>query len=70
MHGTTESLLPKVSEQLRKLEERDWELWAIVSLTGVLASFTILAIALPRAFLTNGSFHFEVTISSSLAGFS
>jgi diguanylate cyclase (GGDEF)-like protein len=68
MHGTTESLLPKVSEQLRKLEERDWELWAIVSLTGVLASFTILAIALPRAFLTNGSFHFEITISRSLAG--
>ena len=68
MHGSNESLLAKVSLQLRKLEKRDWELWTIISLTGVLASFTILAITLPKAFLTNDSFHFEVTISRSLAG--
>jgi len=68
MHGSSESLLAKVSQQLRKLEKRDWELWTIISLTGVLASFTILAITLPSTFLTNDSFHFEVTISRSLAG--
>jgi diguanylate cyclase (GGDEF)-like protein len=63
----SEGLLAKVSQQLRKLEKRDWELWTIVSVTGVLASFTILAVTLPSTFLSNNSFHFEVTISRSLA---
>lgn len=67
MHRTSESLLAKVSEQLYKLEKRDWELWTIVSLTGILASCTVLAVALPNALFKSGSFHFEITISRSLA---
>ena len=36
MHMATESVLARVGQQLSHLEKRDWELWAIVSLTGVL----------------------------------
>lgn len=68
MQPSTESLLSRVTQQLYKLEKRDWELWAIVSVTGVLASLTIFAIALPGAFLRNSNgVHFEVTISRPLA---
>jgi len=67
MPPTTESLLSRVTQQLYKLERRDWELWAIISITGVLASLAIFAIALPGAFLRNNSVHFEITISRPLA---
>ena len=67
MIGSTESLLARVSKQLSKLEKRDWELWTIVSITGVLASTAILVIALPSAFLNNKGVHFEITISRPLA---
>jgi diguanylate cyclase (GGDEF)-like protein len=63
----TESLLGRVSQQLYNLEKRDWELWAIISITGILVSLGIFAIALPGAFLTNDNVHFEVTISRPLA---
>jgi hypothetical protein len=33
MHMPTESVLARVGQQLSQLEKRDWELWAIVSLT-------------------------------------
>ena len=46
----SESALARVSQQLSRLEKRDWELWAIVSLTGVLVSAGLLAILLPAAF--------------------
>jgi len=64
---SSESTLVRVTQELSKLERRDWELWAIVSLTGVLASAAILAIALPSAFVDKGSVHFEITISRPLA---
>jgi diguanylate cyclase (GGDEF)-like protein len=67
MPPTTESLLSRVAQQLYKLEKRDWELWAIISITGVLASLAIFAIALPGAFLRDNSVHFEITISRPLA---
>jgi len=67
MHVRSESLIASVRRQRRKLEKRDWELWTTISVTGVLASFTILAFTLPRAFLTHDGLHFEVTISRSLA---
>jgi diguanylate cyclase (GGDEF)-like protein len=52
---------------LSKLEKRDWELWGIVSLTGILASVSLLAILFRAAFLRNDDIHFELTVSRSLA---
>jgi diguanylate cyclase (GGDEF)-like protein len=67
MDCPTESLLSRVTTQLCKLEKRDWELWTIVSITGILASFAFLVIALPGAFLNNRNVHFEITTSRPLA---
>lgn len=67
MDQSKEGLLAQVTTQLCKLEKRDWELWTIVSITGVLASLAILAIALPSAFLSKSSVHLEITISRPLA---
>lgn len=63
----SESLLSRVSQQLRMLEKRDWELWTIVSVTGLLVSLGILGMAVPSILLRNDSVHFEVTVSRSLA---
>jgi hypothetical protein len=49
------------------LEKRDWELWAIVSITGVLVSAAQLAILFHAAFLKSGGIHFELTVSCPLA---
>jgi diguanylate cyclase (GGDEF)-like protein len=62
-----ESTLARVTQQLSKLEKRDWELWAIVSVTGVLVSTALLAIFFRAAFLTNDGIHFELTVSRPLA---
>jgi diguanylate cyclase (GGDEF)-like protein len=59
------STLSRVSQQLVRLEKRDWELWAIVSLTGILVSGCLLTI-LFRAAFANG-IHFELTVSRPLA---
>lgn len=67
MHRSTETLLSRVTQQLYKLEKRDWELWTIVSVTGVLSSLAVFAIALPGLFLKNNPVHFEVSISRPLA---
>jgi hypothetical protein len=50
MHMPTESVLARVGQQLSQLEKRDWELWAIVSLTGVLVGTGLLAVLFPRSF--------------------
>jgi diguanylate cyclase (GGDEF)-like protein len=63
----SETALARVSQQLSKLEKRDWELWGIVSLTGILASVSLLAILFRAAFLRNDDIHFELTVSRSLA---
>jgi predicted signal transduction protein with EAL and GGDEF domain len=63
MYRPTESLLGWVSQQLYNLEKRDWELWTIVSVTGILVSLGILAIALPSAFLKNERVQFDITVS-------
>ena len=62
-----ESLLAQVSPQLCRLEKRDWELWAIVSGTGILVSLGLSAILLPAAFFKNDSIHLEITVSRSRA---
>jgi len=67
MQRSTESLLSQVTKQLYKLERRDWELWTIVSVTGVLSSLAVFAIALPGLFLKNSPVHLEVSVSRPLA---
>lgn len=49
------------------LEKRDWELWVIVSLTGISVAAGLLAILLPAAFLKSDRIHLEVTVSRPLA---
>lgn len=61
-----DSILAQVSHELARLEKRDWELWLIVSLTGVLASAGLLAIVLPAAFIKQDNVHFEITVSRQL----
>jgi diguanylate cyclase (GGDEF)-like protein len=61
----SESALARVTQQLSRLEKRDWELWAIVSLTGILVSIGLLAI-LFRAAFKQDTVHFELTVSRPL----
>jgi predicted signal transduction protein with EAL and GGDEF domain len=63
----SERTLARMTHQLSKLEKRDWELWAIISLTGVLVSATLLAILFRAAFFSNDGIHFELTVSRPLA---
>jgi two-component system, cell cycle response regulator len=67
MNRASESLLARLAPQLARLEKRDWELWAIVSATGILVSLGLLALVVPAAFLSNDKIHFEVTVSRPLA---
>lgn len=60
-----ESTVARVSKQLSSLEKRDWELWAIVSLTGLLVSAVLLAILFRVAF-NDDTVHFEFTVSRPL----
>ena len=61
-----DSVLANVSRELSLLEKRDWELWLIVSFTGVLVGTGFLALLFPAAFAKQGSFHFELTVSKPL----
>ena len=63
----SKSNLSRVTQQLSKLEKRDWELWTIVTITGILVSGSLLAILFRAAFLTNDGIHFELTVSRPLA---
>ena len=60
MLNRSESALARVTLQLSRLEKRDWELWVIVSLTGILVSIGLLAILFRAAFKSD-SVHFELT---------
>jgi diguanylate cyclase (GGDEF)-like protein len=65
--ANSEGALVQMTHQLSKLEKRDWELWAIISLTGVLVSATLLAILFRAAFLRDDGIHFELTVSRPMA---
>lgn len=67
MLSHSESTLARVTQQLYKLEKRDWELWAIVSITGVLVTGALLAILFHAAFFKSSGIHFELTVSRPLA---
>ena len=66
MSSQAKSILASVSRELSLLEKRDWELWGIISLTGILVTAGLLAILLPAAFLEGGSIHLEITVSRPL----
>ncbi len=66
MTPQADSIIARVSEQLARLEKRDWELWVIVSLTGILVGSGLLAIVFPAAFLKTENVHFEITVSRQL----
>ncbi len=61
----SQSSLSHVSKQLSRLEKRDWELWFIVVLTGMLVSAGLLVL-LFRAAFNQDAVHFELTISRPL----
>jgi len=63
----SDSVMANVNRELRKLEKRDWELWLIVTATGILAAAGLLAVLLPAAFMKSGSLHLEITVSKELA---
>jgi diguanylate cyclase (GGDEF)-like protein len=65
-HAASDSVIAKVSHQLGALEKRDWELWLIVSITGVLVGAAFVVIAYPSAILTQGYLHFDFVISREL----
>lgn len=58
------STLARVSQQLVRLEKRDWELWLIISIAGILVSATLLTLLFHAAF--SGGIHFELTVSRPL----
>ncbi len=60
------SVLAAVHLRLASLEKRDWELWWIVSLTGLVVGGGLLLMLLPAAILDSGRFHFEITLSRNL----
>ena len=66
MLGQNESTLARVSQQLARLEKRDWELWGIISLTGIMVTAGLLAIVLPAAF-SGDAIHFEIVVSRPVA---
>jgi diguanylate cyclase (GGDEF)-like protein len=61
-----ESALGRVSEQLARLENRDWELWCITVITGIVISTGFLAYTFPAAVLREGNIHVEFTASKEL----
>jgi len=62
----SETALARVSHHLSKLEKRDWELWAIVTLTGIVVSAGLLALLLP-AIIKGDSIELNIKVSRPLA---
>ncbi len=55
-----------ITQQLAALEKRDWELWIIVCLAGILVAVGLLAVIAPAAFLKQGEVHVQITVSRQL----
>jgi diguanylate cyclase (GGDEF)-like protein len=55
-----------VTRQLAALEKRDWELWVIVCLVGVLVAAGLLSIIVPAAFTKQEEVHLQLTVSRQL----
>lgn len=67
MQRNSESLLASLAPQLSRLEKRDWELWAIVSVTGLVVSLGLVAITLPALFMRGDDIHLEINVPRPLA---
>ncbi len=59
-----QTLLARLGGELSKIEKRDWELWSIVLVTGIIISTGLLILVFPAAFLSeNSQLHFEINVS-------
>lgn len=61
-----DSIIGKVSEQLTALEKRDWELWTIVAVTGIVAGAAVVVLVFPSTVMHGGMLQFNFTISREL----
>jgi diguanylate cyclase (GGDEF)-like protein len=62
----SESILTRLSEQLKALERRDFEQWVIVVGTSILVGAGLVAVLFPSAILREGALHFELSVSREL----
>ncbi|PYV11578.1 MAG: hypothetical protein DMG23_03940 [Acidobacteria bacterium] len=62
----SDSLIARLSHQLAALEKRDWELWLIVTGTGILVGVGLLALIFPSAILRRGNVRMEIEVSREL----
>jgi diguanylate cyclase (GGDEF)-like protein len=60
--GKSESVIAKVSQQLSAIEKRDWELWIIVAVTGIVVGAGLVALLYPAAILQGGNVHLELRV--------
>jgi diguanylate cyclase (GGDEF)-like protein len=58
-----DNLAAKLTRELTRLEKRDWELWLIVAICGIVGGCTLLCLLFPSTFLQPGAVHLEITIS-------
>jgi diguanylate cyclase (GGDEF)-like protein len=58
--------LPALTQQLSSIDKREWELWMIASVTGLLAGAGLLSVIVPAAFMKTDEVHFEITVSRQL----
>jgi diguanylate cyclase (GGDEF)-like protein len=61
-----DNLAAKLTQELSRLQKRDWELWLIVLISGIVGSCALLCILLPSTFLQTGNVHLEITVSRRL----
>src|SRR5580698_5416441 len=66
MENGQDRSLPALTQQLSSIEKRDWELWMIASVTGLLAGAGLLSVIIPSAFMKTDQVHFEITVSRQL----
>ena len=60
--GKSESVIAKVSQQLSVIEKRDWELWIIIAVTGIMLGAGLVALLFPSAILHEGSVHMDLVV--------
>jgi diguanylate cyclase (GGDEF)-like protein len=69
-NGTSPSeannLAATLTQELSRLEKRDWELWLIVAISGIVGGCTLLCLLFPSTFLQTGVIHLEFTVSRRL----
>ena len=58
--GKSESVIAKVSQQLSALEKRDWELWIIIAVAGIVVGGGLVVLAYPSAIMRGGDIHVEL----------